>query len=218
MPKTSLKKWKKYVEGCKHKDFFDNVRSLKVKTCPEKIVIRTTRDSSQRILGGGNKIKGQLQTLINGLSNIPKKALRRWAKTVQDTKDKKLFDGARSAKLQLSLVRILRRTMKEAHERVKGLMFASPQVKGIIKRMDGILKRKPKEAFDRWRKYVQAVNNNEVLDGIKSQKLLNSLSKVTRRTLRDATQRIVGEGSKVKGAVRKIYSAMQKMPKIALEK
>ena len=169
MPKIALEKWKKYLQGLKNKDFFDNVRILKVKTCLEKIIIRTTKDCTQRILGGGNKIKGQLQTLINGLNNIPKKALRQWAKTVQDIKDKKLFDGARSAKLLNSLERIQRRTMKDSHERVKGLIFASPQVRAIIRRMDGILKRKPKEAFDRWRKYVQAVNNNEVLDGIKSQ-------------------------------------------------
>jgi len=84
--------------------------------------------------------------------------------------------------------------------------------------MDGILKRKPKEAFDRWRKYVLAVNNNEIFNGIRSQKLLNCLERIPKRKMRDATQRIAGDGDKVKGAVRKIYSAMQKMPKVALEK
>ena len=95
-------------------------------------------------------------------------------------------------------------------------MFASPQVRATIKRMDGILKRKPKEAFDRWRKYVHAVNNNEILDGIRTQKLLKALSRVPVRVLRDATQRILGDGNKVKGAIKKIYSAMQKMPKAAV--
>ena len=90
---------------------------------------------------------------------------------VQDIKDKKLFDNTRSAKLQNQLEKIPRRTMKEAHERIRGLIFASAGVIKTIKRMDGILKRKPKEAFDRWRKYVHAVNNNEVLDGIRTQKL-----------------------------------------------
>ena len=97
-------------------------------------------------------IKGKLQTLINRLRNIPKNALRKWAKVVQDIMDKKLFDNARSSKLLILLERIPRRTMKEAHERVRGLIFAPPQVKAIIKRMDGILKRRPKEAFDRWSK------------------------------------------------------------------
>ena len=94
-------------------------------------------------------IKGKLQTLINGLKNIPKSALRNWRKVVQDIKDKKLFGNARSAKLQDSLERIVRNSMKEAHERIRGLIFASPQVKATIKRMDRIMKRKTKEAFDR---------------------------------------------------------------------
>ena len=103
--------------------------------------------------------------------------------------------------------------MKESED-----FFAFAQVKVAIKRIDDILKRKPKEAFDRWRKYVHAVNNNEILDGIRTQKLLKALNKVPVRTMRDATQRILGDGNKVKGAIKKIYSAMQRMPKVALEK
>ena len=63
--------------------------------------------------------------------------------------------------------------MKESED-----FFAFAQVKVAIKRIDDILKRKPKEAFDRWRKYVHAVNNNEILDGIITQKLLKALSRV----------------------------------------
>ena len=118
-------------------------------------------------------IKGD-PDLVNGLNNVPKNALRKWRKVVQDIKDKKLFDNTRSAKLQNSLEKIPRRTMKETHERFRGIIFASPRVRDTIKRMDGILKRKPKEAFDRWRKYVHAVNNNEVLDGIRTQRLLKA--------------------------------------------
>ena len=58
--------------------------------------------------------------------------------------------------------------MKELHERVKGIIFASPHVRATIKRMDEILKRKPKEAFDKWRTYVQEVNNKEIFDGMRT--------------------------------------------------
>ena len=108
--------------------------------------------------------------------------------------------------------------MKEAHKRDRGLIFGSTKVKATIKRMYEILKRKPKEAFDRMRKYVHAVNNNEILGVIRAQKLLKALSRVPVRVLRDATQRIFWNVNKVKGAIKKIYSAMQKMPKVALEK
>ena len=75
-------------------------------------------------------------------------------------------------------------------------MFAAPQVRATIKRMDRTLKRKPEEAFDRWRKYVLAVNNNEILDGIITQNLLKALSRIPVRVLRDATQRILRDGTK----------------------
>ena len=67
------------------------------------------------------------------------------------------------------------------------------------------MKRKPKEAFDRWRKYVQAINNHEILDNVRSQKLLICLEKIPKSKLRDVTQRIIGEGDKVKGAIKKIF-------------
>ena len=93
--------------------------------------------------------------------------------------------------------------MKEAHERVRGLIFASSQVIATIKRMDGILKRKPKEAFDRWRKSVQTVNNKEICNRMRGQKLKNCLEKILKKKMRDATKRIAGEGDKVKGAIKK---------------
>ena len=134
MPKVALEKWRKYMIGLKNKDFFDNLRSAKLLNCLSRIPIRRTRDAAQRILGGGNAIKGKLQTLINGLNNIPKNALKKWRQVVQDIKDKKLFDNTRSAKLQNHLEKIPRRTMKEAHERLRGLMFAAPHVVKIIKK------------------------------------------------------------------------------------
>ena len=217
-PKTAFDKWKKYLEGLKHKDFFDGLRSAKLLNALTRIPLRTTRDTTQRILGGGDIIKGALNNLINGLKNIPKKALRNWAKAVQDIKDKKLFDNTRSAKLQNALEKVPRRTLKEAAERIKGLIFASPQIKASIKAMDNILKRKPKEAYDKWKKYVTAVNNKELLDNIKSQKLQTALNRVTRRKLRDATERITGEGDKVKGAIKKVYSTLLRKPKTAFDK
>ena len=103
MPKTAIDKWNKYVIACKNKDFFDNLRSAKLLNCLTRIPIRRARDASQKVLGGGSVIKRKLKTLINGLKNVPKNALRNWAKIVQDIKDKKLFENARSSKLQVSL-------------------------------------------------------------------------------------------------------------------
>ena len=125
VPKREIEKCKKYVSACSNKDFFDNLRSSKLLNCLNRIPIRRARGASQRILGGGSVIKGILQTLINGLKNIPKNALRKWRKIVQDIKNKKLFYNIRSPKLQNALERIVRKSMKEANESFKGIIFAS---------------------------------------------------------------------------------------------
>ena len=38
-------------------------------------------------------------------------------------------------------------------------------VKAVVKRKEELLKRKSKQAFDRWCNYVTVVNNKKVLDG-----------------------------------------------------
>ena len=76
--------------------------------------------------------------------------------------------------------------------------------------MDEILKKKLKEAFDRWRKYAQAVNNKEIFDGMRSQKRMNCLERIPKRKMRGTTQRIAGEGDKVKGAIKKNFSTHAK--------
>ena len=106
-PKSAFDKWKAFIAAIKEKKLFDGLRSQKLKSALEGIVRRTLRNTSQRVIGGGNVIKGALKNLINGLRNIPKKALRKWQKFVEDVKNKKLFDGARSAKLKNFLDNIL---------------------------------------------------------------------------------------------------------------
>ena len=50
---------------------------------------------------------------------------------------------------------------------------------------------------------MQAVNNKDIFDGMRSQKLQNCLERISKRKMRDATERIVGEGDKVREQLRK---------------
>ena len=51
-----------------------------------------------------------------------------------------------------------------------------------------------------------------------SQKLKNCLERILKMEMRDATQRLAGEGDKVKGEIKKIFTTLQKMPKTETEK
>ena len=61
------------------------------------------------------------------------------------------------------------------------------------------------------------MNSKEIFNGMRNQKLQNCLEKIPKRKMRDATQRIVGEGDKIKGAIKKIFQTLQRMPKTAIE-
>ena len=61
------------------------------------------------------------------------------------------------------------------------------------------------------------MNNKEALDGVKSRELTAKLDKVTRRTLRDTTERVLKDRIKVKGAVKKIYMTMLRKPNTMIE-
>jgi len=197
---------------------YDGFKTQKLKNKLENIVKRHLRNANQRIIGGGNVIKGAMTSIINGLKNVPKKNLKRWRIIVEDIQKKRLFDNARTAKLQNALSKIPVRTLKESVERVKGIIFSRPVVKKSLGRLEQVLKRKPKQAFDRWRKFAQAVGNNFIMNNLKSQILLNALNKVPKRVLRDAVQRIIGDGSKVKGAIKQIYNTLLRKPKTAFDK
>ena len=53
----------------------------------------------------------------------------------------------------------------------------------------------------------------EIFDGMRSQKLKNCSEIIPKRKLHDTTQRIAGEGDKVKGAIKKIFSTLQECPR-----
>eukprot|EP00360_Condylostoma_magnum_P001327 CAMPEP_0168316314 /NCGR_PEP_ID=MMETSP0210-20121227/15183_1 /TAXON_ID=40633 /ORGANISM="Condylostoma magnum, Strain COL2" /LENGTH=67 /DNA_ID=CAMNT_0008296479 /DNA_START=1 /DNA_END=200 /DNA_ORIENTATION=- len=66
--------------------------------------------------------------------------------------------------------------------------------------------RKPKESFDRWRNYVTGVNTKGILDQARAQRLNNCLNRIPNRTLKDGFNRVVGDGDKVSGAIRRLLS------------
>ena len=65
--------------------------------------------------------------MIRGLKNIQKNALRKWIKVVQASR-------IRNYLKMLDLVNYkTRNSMKEAHERVKGVIFTSPESEQLLR-------------------------------------------------------------------------------------
>jgi hypothetical protein len=121
----------------------------------------------------------------------------------------------KTQKLRNALNRVPNRTMKDAFNRVIG---DGSKVKGIMKRVCLNMFRRPKSAIQKWIKYSDAIDNKKLLDNTRSERLRNAMKGLPRRKLKDAFQRIHGEGNKVKGAIKTLIAGLLKKPQNALRK
>ena len=67
--------WKNYALKVKEGLILDNLIAQKLSMTLNKIPLRTVKDSIQRLIGSGNKIKGALKELEVKLKSIPREAL-----------------------------------------------------------------------------------------------------------------------------------------------
>jgi hypothetical protein len=96
------------------------------------------------------------------------------------------------------LSKIPQRTLKNANDRIIG---EGDNVKGAIRRMLIAYQKKPKDAFDQWKKYLEMVRNKQLLDTIKVKQLNEHLHKIPKRTLRNGFNKVIGEGDNVKARI-----------------
>ena len=192
------------------------LNALKARELKQKlssISVRTTRDSVQRIIGDGNKIKGAIKNLQNSLFQVPKNALQNWRNFVSDIHNKKSLDNLRAQQLKNTLGKIPTRVLKDSMQRTIG---QGDLVKGALRRLQLCLDKKKRESFDRWNHFLDDIRQKKALDATRAQKLKNTLSSIQTRSIKDTVQRIIGQGSKVKGALRNLESTLSKVVPQAL--
>ena len=197
------------INGYKLKMMFANLNAL---------IKKRTRDVYLRVLGGGDKFKGAIHGLINGLNNIPKIALKKWNKAVIELKEYELKTSLKGSKMLNSMKKVPVRVLKETCERIKGDIFLPKGLNGYLLNLYNIRKKRPKEAFDRWKKYFNIIDKNFLIDQLRQAKLQLTLTKIATRMLRNCLLLIMGEGNKIKGAFYIYISAILRRPKMAFDK
>lgn len=176
------------------------------------------RDSVLRIIGGGDKIKGVIQGLMNGLNKIPRVALTKWNKAVIELREYELKTNLKGSKLLNFMNRVTARVLNDACERIKGDAFMPRGINGCLISLYHIWKKKPKEAFERWKKYLNIIDRNYLIDQLRQTKLQLTFTKISTRVLRSCLLLIMGEGNKIKGAFYIYISALLRRPKNAFDK
>ena len=214
-PKNAVNKWKIHVINCKNQTVLDNLKSHKLKIALGRLPMRTLRGGYERILGDGNRVKGAIKQLVSNLMNRPKFSIAKWKEFVVDCHKKNLYDNVRSYKIKNILTRLQSRPLRNYIERILG---EGNLVLGAIKKICLAIKNKPRVALRQWAKYIELIRRNEIFDNFRSQKLKISLQNIPRRVIKDAYERIIGDGNKVKGTIKGIVSRIIKMPKVAITK
>ena len=206
-PRFSIAKWKGYVIDCHKKNMFDNVRSYKIKNFLIKIQNRPLRSYLNRLLGEGDLILGAIKKICLAYKNIPRVALRKWAKYIEHVHRHDFFDNLRSEKLKNSLTKIPVRNLRNIFERIIG---DGDSIKGAIRRILIAFKFLTRNAFDTWSQFNISCSKKQLFDNCRSQKLRIAFQNIPRRVAKDAYSRIIGDGNKVKGAVKCIVSRKNK--------
>ncbi|OMJ93792.1 hypothetical protein SteCoe_3113 [Stentor coeruleus] len=211
----AFNKWAKFIEGIKKKGILDNLKSQKLKSALTNIPRRTLKDAHDRIYGDGNKVKGAIKSIISAIKQRPREVLRLWKGFVEACKQKGIFDNLRSQRLEISLDRIPRRKLKDAVQRILG---DGSKAKGAIKNILSAIQKMPKNALERWRDYIKNIKTKGMLDNARAHKLQNVFDRIPRRVTKDAVERMIGEGNKIKGALKSIVNSLRKATKTAFVK
>lgn len=209
--------WKNYTKLAHSHNIISDLKLQIGNSTLQKIYKKRLRNCLYRIVSSGGKIKDAMQGMVNGLKNIPKKALKRWNKTVLEIAAHEMKMNLKGAQIFPIMKRVLQRTVKDVGSRIKGDIFLPLSIQGFAINLCNIRKRRPKQAFDRWKKFVNAKKNSILSEELRIVKLKYALLKISTRILRDFLQRVLGGGNKIKGAFMIYTSVILRRPKSAFD-
>lgn len=92
-----------------------------------------------------------------------KSAWWRWKDFVDNVRAGKILNAKNAERLAAILANVPRRRVKDAYDRIIG---DGNKLAGVVRRLLLQAQKKPKEAFDKWAKYVDDVNKKKLLDQV----------------------------------------------------
>ena len=270
MPKVALMKWKEFVLDVKNKKMLDNIRTLKLKSSMEKILLRTCRTFTECVLDNGSKTNAALRRLFINARKLVKLSFARWTHFLIATKNKTLMNNQRATGLKRRLEQLIhcsqkavilriaslnpkvlqkllvlsesaKKVAKNAFTSWKNAIFEGEVVKlkriirgeklvitmqrvtsttgrqilkavhghmGLIKSslkyLEYSIKKRTSNAFSNWKNVIEDLKRSELMDNVRTEKLRSKLESINKRKLRDASDRIIGAGNKLHGALTRV--------------
>jgi hypothetical protein len=113
------------------------------------------------------------------------------------------------------LEKIPSRVLRDGYERING---DGSKLTGAIKRLVHASERMPRDALKKWRDYLAIARSQGLLNALKARELKECLEQIPNRVIKDAYERIVGDGSKVTGVIKRLLHAAHRKPREALKR
>ena len=105
-----------------------------------------------------------------------------------------------------------KRAIRSARDRTQPDPAGVQKIKLFVKQLE----KRPRDAFNNWLNFLNNAKKGDILDNARAQKLDHILKMIPLRTLKDAEQRILGQGDKISGMIKNLENQLKKIPRNAL--
>ncbi|OMJ89287.1 hypothetical protein SteCoe_8584 [Stentor coeruleus] len=181
----------------------------------QKLIRKLFTTFKSRLLNKPNETLVKLTLLSLKYHKKPREVLKSWKEYVFKVKKGILLDRMRSEKLKIAISNITSRTFSI----VTKTIILLP---GLMRKFFRIClqnhRENLKKTIQSWSKYVDRCKHGQLLDSVRTEKLRKHLININRRHIRDAIERVLGDGSKIKGSLRRMMLQIHKCKILSLQK
>ena len=86
----------------------------------------------------------------------------------------------------------------------------------MLKNLENQLRKLPRDALRKWKDFNEKAKTGVLLDAARAKELQMKLAKIPLRTTKDAVERVIGQGDKVKGMLKNLDNKLKRIPRDAL--
>mmetsp|Transcript_34163 Transcript_34163/g.59690 ORF Transcript_34163/g.59690 Transcript_34163/m.59690 type:complete len:1503 (+) Transcript_34163:18-4526(+) len=208
-PRSAMTSWKSHMLAVQERKLLDSSRSFRLSNLLKKLIHTNLQKSYDRVVGDGSLLHGAFRRLNKQAETLQKSAVSTWKSYVSESKSQ---DRVRGKVLAGLLNRVPHRRLKDAVDR----KFATQaKLKESFIKMDNVAKRVPVQTMNSW--YRNSSRKSAAAD-TQARTLQSLLRKLPNSSTRDALDRILSDGNKIKGVFRRLSIYAEKRPKALLEK
>lgn len=200
--KQSLILWERYKEKVKKGELLDAVRSLSLRKHLESILKKILRDSLDRVLGHGNKVRGHLRRIILQLQKSLFLGFSTWKNWLITKRSSVLWLKLKSGSLKSIISKLVEKRLKSYIDRIIG---NGKVAIGKILRVFAHFKFKYFNCFCKWKENVSKLKQRDIQ---RASNIVFFLSRIAQKIMKIVLEGIIGD-KRVRTAIEKLIKNLR---------